>query len=185
MFARSRPRSTPLFALLAVVALLALAGVGGALDRTVAQDSTPPASGSVGIAGKVLGAVDPLVAPGYRLEMFYMEWAPDSSVTAHYHPMSFVTCVAAGALGFTLVDGAVTLTRAGAGEMPETTEQVQPNVEVILEPLDCISVDNDVARTIHTARNASDETTIAWEADFYPVVEPVTVFVDEFGTPIP
>ena len=69
--------------------------------------------------------------------------------------------------------------------MPESTESVQPNVEVVLEPLDCIAVDNDAGRTVHTARNAGDETTVAWEADFYPIGEPATVFVDERGTPIP
>ena len=170
------------------LALLVVGLVGtGALVRGAQPppDATPPAHGSVGVAGKVFGGVEPLAAPGHRLEIYYMEWAPGAHVTPHYHPMSYITCVASGALGFTMHEGSVSLTRAGTGEQPESTEQVQPNVEVILEPGDCISVDNEATNTIHSARNAGDGTTVAWEADLYPIGQPATVFVDERGTPIP
>jgi hypothetical protein len=178
-----RSRKPVAFALV-VVALVCLGAAGTSRFRAVAQDATPPAHGAVGVAGKVFGGVEPIVAPGHRLEIYYMEWAPGALVTPHYHPMSYITCVESGALGFTMLTGAVTLTRAGTGEMPESTEQVQPDVEVILEPGDCISVDNEANNTIHSARNAGDGVTVAWEADFYPIGQPATVFVDEHGMPI-
>jgi hypothetical protein len=153
---------------------------------TIAQEGdSPPADatpGSIGVSGAVLGAVAPIAAPGYSLEMFLMEWAPGAYVTAHTHPMAFVTCVESGALGFTLQAGSATLTRAASPEQPE---QLQLNVEAVLGPRDCVAVDNEATRTIHTARNAADGTTVAWEADLYKLGEPPTTFVDEMGTPVP
>ncbi len=177
-----RPRSTPVRTALIAVAVLGLVGVGGARLGVVAQDATPPAHGSVGVAGAVLGAVAPIAAPGYSLEMFHMAWAPGAYVTAHTHPMSFVTCVESGALGFTLLAGSATLTRAAS---PGTAEQLPIDVEAVLGPRDCVAVDNEASRTIHTARNAADGTTVAWEADLYKIGEPPTTFVDARGTPIP
>ena len=153
---------------------------------TIAQEGdSPPADatpGSVGVSGAILGAVAPIAAPVYSLEMFHMEWAPGAYVTAHTHPMAFVTCVESGALGFTLQAGSATLTRAAS---PEEPEQLQLNVEAVLGPRDCVAVDNEATRTIHTARNAADWTTVAWEADLYKLGEPPTTFVDAMGTPVP
>jgi hypothetical protein len=166
--------------LVLTAALLGLIAAGA-----IAQEGEfPPADatpGAVGVSGAVLGAVSPIAAPGYSLEMFYMEWAPGAYVTAHTHPMAFVTCVESGALGFTLEAGSATLTRAAS---PEEPEQLELNVEAVLGPQDCVAVDNEASRTIHTARNAADETTVAWEADLYKLGEPPTTFVDAMGTPV-
>ncbi len=162
-------------ALLGLIATGTLAQEGG----SPTADATP---GAVGVSGAVLGAVSPIAAPGYSLEIFHMEWAPGAYVTAHTHPMAFVTCVESGALGFTLQAGSAILTRAAS---PEEPEQLQLNVEVILGPRDCVAVDNEASRTIHTARNVADETTVAWEADLYRLGEPPTTFVDAMGTPVP
>ncbi len=178
----SRPRSIPVRIALIAAAVLGLAGGGHARLGAGAQEATPPAHGSVGVAGAVLGAVAPSAAPGYSLEMFHMAWAPGAYVTAHTHPMSFVTCVESGALGFTLLAGAATLTRAAN---PGTSEQLPLHVEAVLGPRDCVAVDNEATRTIHAARNAADGTTVAWEADLYKIGEPPTTFVDARGTPIP
>jgi predicted metal-dependent enzyme (double-stranded beta helix superfamily) len=170
-----------LVAITTMLVLLGLLGINSVGSPATAQEASPT-TGSVGITGAVLGAVEPIAAPGYSLEMFHMEWAPGATVSPHTHPMAFVTCVESGALGFTLHAGSATLMRAAS---PGEPEQLQLNVEAVLGPRDCIAVDNEATDTIHSARNASEETTIAWEADLYKLGEPPTTFVDEQGTPIP
>ena len=170
---------------LLLVVLVGLVGLGGPRPRSLAQDATPPASpaiGSVGITGVVLGGIAPIAAPGYSLEMFHMEWAPGAYVAAHTHPMAFVTCVESGALGFTIQAGAATVARAA---VPGESEQLEVDVEAVLGPRDCVVVDNEAIRTIHTARNADPGTTVAWEADLSKLGEPATIFVDDMGMPIP
>jgi hypothetical protein len=174
-------RRGPFAIALVTVVLIGIVGVGGVHLRAVAQDATPSA-GSVGITGATIGSVAPIAAPGYSLEMYWMEWAPGAYITAHTHPMAFVTCVETGALGFTILAGAATLTRAAT---PGESEQLDLNVEAVLGPKDCVAVDNEAAGTIHTARNASDGPTVAWEADLFKIGEPPTTFVNEQGTPVP
>ena len=167
-----------------VVAALAAVIAAGALAQgsPPAADTTP---GTEGVAAAVLGGVDSAVAPGYRLEMTELRWAPDAYVTRHFHPIAIVVCVQEGALGFAIHEGAATLTRGGDGEMPETTEPLALDTEVVLEPRDCIAFDEFAAHTIHTAWNASDGTTVTWETDLLKIGEPFTTFVDEQGTPVP
>ena len=178
-------RRVPVSSLM-VVALVGLFGIGGVRLGVGAQDATPPQGYRWhAVAEKTVGSVDLVNAPGYRLRMSYMEWAPGSDVAAHLRPMALVTCVASGALGVTVLEGAAIVTRAGLGNLPEITEWVDHDIEVIIEPLDCFAVDNDAGRTVYTARNRSDETTIAWETHFYPIEVPDTVYVDVPGAPIP
>lgn len=176
-----RRTGTRLLPIMTMLVLLGLVGIRGLGTPATAQEASPT-TGSVGITGAVLGAIEPIAAPGYSLEMFYMEWAPGAAVSPHTHPMAFVTCVESGALGFTLHAGTATLTRAASPGKPQALER---DTEVVLGPRDCIAVDNEATDTIHSARNASEETTIAWEADLYKLGEPPTTFVDERGTPIP
>jgi hypothetical protein len=169
-------------ACLVVVALAAVIAAGA-----LAQGGPPPADsppGAPGVAAAVLGGVDSAAAPGYRLEMTELRWAPDAYVTRHFHPIAIVVCVQEGALGFAIHEGAATLTRGGS-EMPETTEPLALNTEVVLEPRDCVAFDEFAAHTIHTAWNASDGETVTWETDLLQIGEPFTTFVDELGTPVP
>ena len=166
------------FALVAAATLIA----ASALAQGVPPDATP---GAVGVSGPVLGSLDPVVAPGFRMEMGETRWAPGAYVTRHYHPSAYVVCVLRGAFGFNIQSGAATVTRAGTGATPEATEPLELNTDVILEPSDCVAVDEYAAHTIHTAWNASNEETVLWAVDLYKIGEPITTFVDEQGTPIP
>jgi hypothetical protein len=166
-----------------IVALLSLISAG-----VLAQGGPPPPDappGAVGVSGAILGGIDPAVSPGYRLEMSEIVWDPDAYVTRHTHPLAEVVCVQEGALGFALQNGAATVMRGGTGEAPETTEPIALDTEVTLEPRDCIAFDEFAAHTVHTAWNASDETTVLWAADLLKIGEPYTTFVDEMGTPVP
>ncbi|MCC7022442.1 MAG: hypothetical protein IT338_06425, partial [Thermomicrobiales bacterium] len=96
-----------------LVALLAL-GLAGTLAKggPSPADATP---GQTGIGGAVLGAVAPVAAPGYRLQMTELVWAPGAYATSHSHPLAQIACVQSGALGMTIQQGATTVLRGGAG----------------------------------------------------------------------
>lgn len=183
MFTTMRAKVITVLAAAAVVGLSGLVGVG-----VLAQGGPPPPDatpGAVGVGGAVLGGIDPVAAPGYRLEVSETEWAAGAYVTMHTHPTANVVCVQAGALGFSLQQGAASVTRAGDGERPESTEQLALDAEVVLDPRDCVIFDQYAAHTVHTAWNASDGPTRLWAADLYEIGKPFTTFVDERGTPVP
>jgi hypothetical protein len=166
--------------------LVALLGLG--LAGALAKGGPPPADatpGQTGIGGAVLGAVAPGAAPGYRLQMTELVWAPGAYATSHSHPLAQVACVQLGALGMTIQQGATTVLRGGAGPTPESAEPLPLNTEVILAPRDCVAYDDFAAHTIHTAWNASEETTILWMADLVEIGEPYTTYVNAEGTPVP
>ena len=161
--------------------------LGFTVAGVLAQGSPPPPDatpGAVGVTGALLGNVDPVAAPGYRLVMAETVLEPGAYINRHTHPTAIVVCVQSGALGFAAQQGAPTVTRGGTGAEPATTEVLDPNVEIVLEPRDCVSFDEFATHTIHTAWNASDETTVLWEARLVKIGEPFTTFVDEQGTPV-
>lgn len=180
------PRGSPKPVLLITAAIVALLGVGVA--GVLAQGTLPPPDatpGASGISGAVLGAVEPVAAPGYRLQMTELVWEPGAYATSHTHPLAQVACVQSGALGMSMQEGAATLLRGGAGPSPESAEPFPLNTDVILEPRDCVAYDDIAVHTIHTAWNASEGTTILWMADLPKVDEPYTTYVNAQGTPVP
>ena len=136
-------------------------------------DSTP---GDVGISNAVLGAVAPVAAPGYRLQMTELVWEPRAYSTSHSHPLAQVACVMEGKLGMTLQEGAATLTRGGTGATPESAEPVPLNQEIEIGPRDCVSYDEFAAHTVHTVWNASKGTTRMWMADLVKIGEPYITY---------
>lgn len=113
----------------------------------------------------VLGAVTPVAAPGYRLQMTQLVWAPGSTSAAHSHPIAQVACVQSGALAMTLQQGSATVTRGGTGSRPASSEKIPLNTEVVIGPRDCIAYDEFDVPTIHTVWNASDGETVLWMSD--------------------
>jgi hypothetical protein len=163
--------------------------LGLLMASALAQEGGPPppdaTPGAVGVSGVALGGIDPVAAPGYRLEVTELEWEPGAYVTRHTHPIAIVVCVQEGALGFAIQQGAATVTRGGTADAPGSPEPLELDTEVVLEPRDCITFDEFAAHTAHTAWNASDGTTVTWEADLLKIGEPFTTFVDAMGTPVP
>jgi predicted metal-dependent enzyme (double-stranded beta helix superfamily) len=168
-----------LTSLLCAIALSAAAGV-------LAQDGPPPDAtpGAVGITGVPLGAVDPVAAQGYRLQVVELTWEPGAYATRHFHPTALITCVQEGALGFILEHGAATLTRGGTADAPGKPEPLALNTEVILQPRDCIAFDEFAAHMEHTGWNASDGPTVLWEARLLDPDQPFTTYVNAMGTPV-
>jgi predicted metal-dependent enzyme (double-stranded beta helix superfamily) len=170
-------------------------GLGGALivmgllaAGALAGNGRPPADatpGDAGVSGAVLGAIAPVAAPGYRLQMTELVWQPGAYATSHTHPLAQVVCVQSGALGFLLEAGTATVIRGGTGPTPEATESLELNAEVVIEPRDCISYDDFAAYHVHTVWNASDAETVLWMADLVASGEPYTTYVNALGTPVP
>jgi hypothetical protein len=166
--------------------IVVLLGVVGA--TSLAQADRPPADatpGAVGITGVPLGALEPVAAPGYRLEIVELTWEPGAYATRHFHPTALITCVQKGALGFVLQHGAATLTRGGTADAPGSPEPLELDTEVVLEPRDCIAFDEFASHMEHTGWNASDGTTVLWEARLLDPDQPFTTYVDAMGTPVP
>ena len=171
------------FVLTFVVAVLGLVAAGA-----LAQGGPPPPDatpGAVGTTALTLAAIDPAVAPGYRLAVVELTWEPGAYATRHSHPTALVTCVQEGALGFLLHEGAATLTRAGTAATPEAAEPLEPNAEVVLGPRDCVAFDEFAAHMEHTGWNAGDGELVLWEARLLDPAQPFTTYVDEMGTPVP
>jgi hypothetical protein len=133
VLSRLRKGLKPLVALSLIVTLLVLvmAGAQAQGGGPPPPDATP---GAPGVTGPVLGGLDPVVAPGYRLRMVETVFAPGSYVTRHTHPTAIVVCVKDGALGFAIHEGEATVTRGGTGDEPEATEPLALDTEVVLEP---------------------------------------------------
>jgi hypothetical protein len=166
-----------------VVVVLSLVTAGA-----LAQGDPPPADatpGAVGISGVPLGGVEPVAAPGTRLEIVELTWEPGAYATRHFHPTALITCVKEGALGFVLQHGAASLTRGGTAEEPGSPEPLALDTEVVLEPRDCIAFDEFAAHMEHTGWNASEGTTVLWEARLLDPTQPFTTYVDALGTPVP
>jgi predicted metal-dependent enzyme (double-stranded beta helix superfamily) len=172
-----------------VLPVIVLTLLGTLASGALAQEGGPPppdaTPGAVGVSGPVLGQLDPVAAPGYTLRMVETIFAPGATVTRHTHPTAIVVCVKDGALGFAIHEGDATVTRGGTGDEPEATEPLAIDTEVVLEPRDCVAFDHFATHTVHSAWNASDETTTLWEAHLYKSDEPFTTFVDAMGTPVP
>jgi quercetin dioxygenase-like cupin family protein len=145
-------------------------------------DSTP---GEAGISNAVLGAVLPVAAPGYRLQMTELVWEPGAYSTSHSHPLAQVACVMEGKLAMTMQEGAATLTRGGTGSTPASSEPLVVNQEVVLGPRDCVSYDEYAAHTVHTVWNASKGTTRMWMADLVKIGEPYITYEPAASTPAP
>src|SRR5215216_4454011 len=96
-----RSKLTQLCACSVIVILFSLLTAGA-----LAQEGGPPppdaTPGAVGVSGPVLGELDPVAAPGYRLRMVEALFAPGATVTRHTHPKAIIVCVQDGALGFAI-----------------------------------------------------------------------------------
>jgi hypothetical protein len=164
-----------------VVVVLSLITAGTVAQSRPPADATP---GAVGISGVPLGAVEPVAAPGYRMEIVELTWEPGAYASRHFHPTALITCVQEGALGFVLQHGAATLTRGGTADAPGSPEALELDTEVVLEPRDCIAFDEFAAHMEHTGWNASEGTTVLLEARLLDPEQPFTTYVNDMGTPV-
>ena len=171
-----------LFGVAFIMVVLSLMTAGVLAQSGPPADATP---GAVGITGVPLGGLDPVAVPGYRFEVVELTWEPGAYATRHSHPTALITCVQEGALGFLLEHGAASVIRGGTADAPGSPEPLELDTEVILEPRDCIVFDEFASHMEHTGWNASERTTVLWEARLLDPEQPFTTYVNEMGTPVP
>ena len=131
-----------------------------------------------------MGSIRSLL-PAIGCEVVELTWEPGAYATRHSHPTALITCVQEGALGFVLHQVRPRVTRGGTADAPGTPESLALGTEVVLEPRDCITFDEFAAHMEHTGWNASEGTTILWEARLLDPNQPFTTYVNEMGTPVP
>jgi hypothetical protein len=165
-----------------IVVFASLLAAGALAQERPAADATP---GAVGVTGVPLAAIDPVAAPGYRLQVVELTWDPGAYATRHFHPTALITCVQQGSLGFVLQHGSATITRGGTADDPGQPEPLALDTEVVLQPRDCIAFDEFASHMEHTGRNAGDGTLVLWEARLLDPDQPFTTYVNELGTPVP
>src|SRR3954471_10110713 len=134
-----------------IVSLFGLQGPSALAQEGPPAEATP---GAVGVSGVPLGAIDPAGAPGYRLQVVELTWAPGAYATRHFHPTALITCVQEGSLGFVLHHGAASLTRGGTADAPGEPEPLALETEIFLQPRDCITFDEFASHMEHTGWNA-------------------------------
>lgn len=161
------------------VALLSLVAAG-----VLAQGGPPPPD-AIDVTSADLGGIDVAVAPGYRLVAAEVVIAPGGYATRHTHASAIVNCVQSGSLGFAIHTGSATVTQGGTGAEPEAIEPLEPNVDVVLAPRDCVAFDQFATHTEHTAWNAGDEPMVLLSTQLLKTDEPFATFVDALGTPVP
>jgi hypothetical protein len=172
-----------------VVLAIALASlvVSVAPPGVRAQDPPPAEAtpGAYGTSAVPLGAIDPMAAPGYRLQVVELTWEPGAYATRHFHPTALITCVQEGSLGFLLQHGAASITRGGTADAPGEPEPITLDEEVTLAPRDCITFDEFSTHMEHTGWNAGDGPLVLWEARLVDPEQPFTTYVNDMGTPVP
>ena len=168
--------------LVSVVVFVALVALGLVTTRSAAQEGTPAAvmGAAAGVTAQLRGSGTPDAAADHQLALRRITFAPGATVDNHHHPGALALTVESGSLGYTVLEGEVTVVRAATNGTPGPTEQLTPGVEVILTPGDALFEQS----VVHSARNASDGETIVWVGSLIEADQPFTIFHEAVeGTP--
>ena len=170
-----------------VVVLIGLVGAGGTLLRAGAQDATGQVPGDWGVPGyEVLSALpDPSLAPGLVVELGRLTWEPGFTIAMHTHPSTDATYIVSGEVAWSVENGTAQVTRAAVAGTPGPTETLAPGGEAVLGPGDSIAFDHPKTGMAHAARVVGEAPVVMLLASLYDPTQPLTVFVDENGTPAP
>ena len=144
---------------------------------SLAQEASPRViTIAPGVITQALSAGLPQAAPRQRLVLSRLTVEPGGIGPAHVHPGMTVAYVETGALGWTILQGAATVTRADG-----TVEQVtEPGTEVVLGEGDAVAYDGYVA---HGARGAADYPTVVLNARLVEAEKPMIIPTNDQGTP--
>src|SRR5687768_16985004 len=150
----------------------ALRGLGGGLAalalaagfrRTAAQEATPAATPTPGVAAieaapgitvEVFAVAPSARAPGQTIYVSRATFQPGAEIFPHNHPGTTVIGVESGTWAWTLLAGTAHVIRgAGTGAM-EIKDVTELGTELFLERGDAIFYEDDV---VHIARGAGEE----------------------------
>jgi len=166
---------------------LGATGLGLALStRTVgvtAQDAIPPGETGIavsqmapGVTRELFAGVPTARAAGQTLYQARFTFQPGAEIFPHRHPGSVLLAVSSGSFGWTLVSGVAHVMRgAAAGSKDPPEDLAEPGADVILNPGDAISYEDDV---IHTARGAGNEPAVVLGIFLLTAGEPLLMPAD-------
>jgi hypothetical protein len=167
---------------LIAVALMGVIGMAGTRPSDAAQETTPVSEP----VWEVLGAaVGPSIAPATNMELARFTLMPGYVFPPHTHYGFDVIHVLSGEVAWAVENGEAEVLRAAVGGTPSPTETLRPGSEVILGPGDTILFDYNNGTLIHELRTVGNAPVVMMVASLYDPSKPITVFVDENGTPIP
>jgi quercetin dioxygenase-like cupin family protein len=172
---------TPLLTLIGLFTLGGLFAPGLA-----AQEATPGPITAIelapGFTVEIFAGAPSDRAPEQTVYLTRFVIQPDAEIFPHGHPGTTILGVASGSLGWTLLEGTAHVVRgAAAGATGPVEDLTEPGTEVILEPGDAISYEDDV---VHTARGAGDEETVVLGTLVLTNGEPLLMPADmAMGTP--
>ena len=177
----------------------ALAGLGGGgrglalaarAFEAPAQEASPPTGAGItaaelapGVTIEVFAGVPSTRAAGHTLHLIRLVFQPGAEAGAHGHAGTVLFAVASGAWEFTLLAGTARVLRgAAAGATGPAEELTEPGAEVVLNPGDAITYEEDV---VHTARGAGDEPAVVLGTLLLTAGEPIAMpaDMDMGGTP--
>jgi hypothetical protein len=165
-----------------VVAFIGVAGMSWTRPSDAAQETTPVSEP----VWEVLGAaIDPSLAPGANMELARFTWMPGYVQAPHTHYGFDVSHVLSGEIAWTVENGDAQVIRAAVAGTPGPTETVQSGSEVLLGPGDTILFDYGDGSLIHYGRTVGNAPVVMLVASLYDASKPITMYVDENGTPIP
>ena len=130
--------------------------------RVAAQEATPGPITAIelapGVTAEVFAGAPSDRAPGQTVYLARFVFQPGAEIFPHSHPGSVVLGVASGSFGWTLLKGTAHVVHGAATGATGPIEDItEPGTEVILQPGDAISYEDDV---VHTARGAGDEAAV-------------------------
>jgi quercetin dioxygenase-like cupin family protein len=158
-------RRSPL--VLTLILGMAFILAGARAPQLAAQESTPmpgeaalaPIELAPGITAEVFAAAPSARAEGQTVYLARFRFEPGSEIFPHSHPGTTVLGVDVGTFSWTLQEGTAHVVRGAGSGGTEVEDVTEPGTEVILEPGDAISYEDDV---VHTAGNPGDETVIVF-----------------------
>jgi quercetin dioxygenase-like cupin family protein len=113
---------------------------------------------ALGVSAEVFASAPTDRAPGQTVYLARFVFEPGAEIFPHSHPGTVVLGVQSGSFGWTLLEGTAHVMRGAASGITDPSEDLtEPGTEVILEPGDAISYEDDV---VHTARGAGNEETV-------------------------
>ncbi|HEV2529923.1 MAG TPA: cupin domain-containing protein [Thermomicrobiales bacterium] len=172
----SAPRRATIIFTAMTIALLVWVNSTGA-DQPVSMGSTPAATQATptapAVIREVLSSGDPVSAPGQVLEFVRFTIPSGAQLPAHIHPGMQVAIIESGVLSYTVLDGAVPVTRAESGE----TELIVPETgTTTIRPGDSFHEPEGV---IHFGANDGDEAVIILVASLFRDGAPPAEIIEE------
>lgn len=162
---------------LALVALVASAGVLAASAQEASPSASPAASPSVtpAVVREVINEGMPEAAPGQVLQLVRYTIQPNTVLPVHIHPGMQVALIEAGTLHYTVIDGSAPVARADG-----TQETVTSGKQTDFAPGDRFI---EAQGMVHFGENRGDEPVVILVASLFAAGQPPSTVVE--ATPAP